>query len=119
MVISLAIAQKEKEYSKKKMPTFQAAGRIVNAFEEQAGNTECRALCGLDLTTAEGRKKLEGGVKEQICAKLSSWVRNYWLKNYKSFDFLFFGNYMLISLYGAAIRWAGCGGTDIILYYLF
>jgi len=70
MVISLAIAQKEKEYSKKKMPTFQAAGRIVSAFEEQAGNTECRALCGLDLTTAEGRKKLEGGVKEQTCAKL-------------------------------------------------
>lgn len=69
MVISLAIAQKEKDYTKKKMAAFQASGRIFNAFEKQAGDTECRALCGLDLTTMEGKKKLEGGVKEQVCTK--------------------------------------------------
>lgn len=69
MVLSLAIAQKEKEYPKKKMATLQAVGRVYNEFKEQAGSTECRALCGLDLTTPEGRKKLQESVKEQTCTK--------------------------------------------------
>ena len=69
MVLSLAVAQKEKEYSKKKMATLQAVGRVYNAFEERTGSTECRTLCGLDLTTPEGRKKLQGSVKQQICTR--------------------------------------------------
>ena len=69
MVLSLAIAQVENEYPKKKMATLQAVGRIYNAFKKQVGSTECRALCGLDLTTPEGRKKLQESVKEQTCTK--------------------------------------------------
>ena len=69
MVLPLAIAQKEKEYLKKKMATLQAVGRVYNAFEERAGSTECRTLCGLDLTTPEGRKKLQGSVKQQTCTR--------------------------------------------------
>jgi C_GCAxxG_C_C family probable redox protein len=67
LVLSLAIAEREKEYPKKKMTTLQAVGRIYDAFERQVGSTECRTLCGLDLTTPEGRKKLQESVKEQIC----------------------------------------------------
>ena len=69
MVLSLAIAQREREYPKKKMATLQAVGRIYNAFKEQAGSTECRTLCGLDLTTPEGRKMLQESVKEETCTK--------------------------------------------------
>jgi len=69
MVLSLAIAQREKEYPKKKMATLQAVGRIYNAFKERLGSTECRTLCGLDLTTPEGRKKLQESIKEQTCTK--------------------------------------------------
>ena len=69
MVLSLAIAQREKEYPKKKMATLQAVGRIYDAFKERVGSTECRTLCGLDLTTPEGRKKLQESVKEQICTR--------------------------------------------------
>jgi C_GCAxxG_C_C family probable redox protein len=69
MVISLAIAQKEKEYPKKIMATLQAVGRIYNAFKKQVGSTECRTLSGLDLTTREGRKKLQETVKEQTCTR--------------------------------------------------
>lgn len=69
MVLSLAIAQREKEYPKKKMTTLQAVGRIYNAFKEQMGSTECRTLCGLDLTTPEGRKNLQESVKEQTCTR--------------------------------------------------
>jgi C_GCAxxG_C_C family probable redox protein len=69
LVLSLAVAEKEKEYPKKKMQTFQAAGRVHKAFKERFGRTDCRSLCGLDLTTPEGRKKLEEGVKEKVCAK--------------------------------------------------
>jgi len=69
LVLSLAIAQRENEYPKKKMATLQAVARVYNAFKEQLGNTECRSLCGLDLTTPEGRKRLQEGVKEQICTR--------------------------------------------------
>jgi len=69
MVLSLAIAQREKEYPKKMMATLQAAGRIYEAFKEQVGSTECRTLCKLDLTKPEDRKKLQEGVKEQTCTK--------------------------------------------------
>jgi len=69
LVISLAAAQIENDYAKKKMLTLQAVGRVHSAFKKQFGKTDCRSLCGLDLTTPEGRKKLEEGVKEQTCAK--------------------------------------------------
>ena len=69
LVLSLAIAQKEKEYPKKKMATLQAVGRVYKAFEKQVGDTRCRALCGLDLTTPEGRKELQTRVKEQTCTR--------------------------------------------------
>ena len=68
-MLSLAIAQRESEYPKKKMATLQAVGRVYRAFKEQVGNTECRPLCGLDLTTPEGRKKLQESVKEQTCTR--------------------------------------------------
>ena len=69
LVLSLAIAQREDEYSKKKMAILQAVSRVYNAFKEQLGNVDCRPLCGLDLTTPEGRKRLQEGVKEQICTR--------------------------------------------------
>lgn len=69
MVLSLAIAQKESEYSKKKMSTLQAVARIYRAFKEKVGNTECRPLCGLDLTTPAGRKKMQESIKEQTCTR--------------------------------------------------
>ncbi len=69
MVLSLAIAQKESGYSKKKMSTLQAVARIYRAFKEELGDTECRPLCGQDLTTPVGRKKLQESVKEQTCAR--------------------------------------------------
>jgi len=69
MVLSLAIAQKEKEYVKKKMATLQAVARLYNAFEERVGSTECRTLCGLDLTTPEGRKRLQESVNKQTCTR--------------------------------------------------
>ena len=69
MVLSIAIAQKEKDYVKKKMATLQTVGRLYNAFEDRVGSTECRTLSGLDLTTPEGRKKLQESVKKQTCTK--------------------------------------------------
>jgi len=33
-------------------------------------NTKCRALCELDLTTIEGRKKFKGFVKANRCADI-------------------------------------------------
>ncbi|OHB67982.1 MAG: hypothetical protein A2V70_09855 [Planctomycetes bacterium RBG_13_63_9] len=69
LVLSLAVAAKETEYSKKKMRTVEAVGRVCRAFRKQFGHTDCRSLCGIDLTTTEGRKKLTEGVKARTCAQ--------------------------------------------------
>jgi len=69
LVLSLAVAQKEKEYPKKMMRTMQCVGRVHRAFKKQCGCTDCRSLTGLDLTTPEGREKLKAGVRAQKCAK--------------------------------------------------
>ncbi len=69
MVLSLAMAAKEKNYKKKKMGTLQAVGRMRKAFAQKFNHTDCRSLCGLDLTTPEGRKELMGHVKADTCAE--------------------------------------------------
>ena len=69
LVLSLAVGKREKEYAKKKMQTFEVVGRVYNAFKKRFGNTDCRSLCGLDLTKPEGRNKLKESVKEQTCAR--------------------------------------------------
>jgi len=69
MVLSLAVAAKEKKYPKKKMQTLSAVGRLRCAFEKEFGHTDCRSLSGLDLTKPEDRKKLMESVKSQKCAK--------------------------------------------------
>ena len=69
LVVSLAVAQRENEYPKKKMTTLQTVGRIHNGFKKQFGKTDCRSLSGLDLTTPEDRKRLQERVKEQTCTK--------------------------------------------------
>ncbi len=69
MVVSLAVAAKEKEYPKKKKQTLAAVGRLRCAFLKEFGHTDCRSLCGLDLTKPEDRKKLVESVKSQTCAK--------------------------------------------------
>ena len=69
MVLSLAVASREPDYRKKKMRVLGAVGALYKRFEDEFETTECRKLCGLDLTTAEGRKALEEGVKEQKCRR--------------------------------------------------
>jgi C_GCAxxG_C_C family probable redox protein len=69
LVLSLAVALKEKEYPKKVMRTMECVGRVHRAFKKQCGCTDCRSLTGLDLTTPEGRQKLKAGVRAQKCAK--------------------------------------------------
>jgi C_GCAxxG_C_C family probable redox protein len=68
MVISLAVAAKEKDYKKRKLQTATSVGRLCQAFEKEAGSADCRKITGLDLTTPEGRKALEERVKEEKCS---------------------------------------------------
>lgn len=69
MVISLAVAKKESDYKKKKMLVLEAAARLYKDFEKEHGSTNCRTLCGLDLTTPEGKKAFEESVKKDKCSK--------------------------------------------------
>lgn len=68
MVISLAVAAKEKDYKKRKLQTATAVGRLCQAFEKETGSADCRKITGLDLTTPDGRKIMEERVKEEKCA---------------------------------------------------
>jgi len=68
MVISLAVAKKEKEYPNKKMQTLQCVGRFRCAFQKECGHTDCRSLSGLDLTKPEDRKRMMESVKAEKCA---------------------------------------------------
>ena len=69
MVAGMAIGPKKSEYKQKKMAVLSAAGKIAQDFEKKHGSTDCRKLCGLDLTTPEGRQKLEASVKRETCSQ--------------------------------------------------
>ncbi len=69
MVVSLAYSQRVSDYAARKKQTLQATGRIFKAFEKEFGSTDCRTLCGLDLTTPEDRKTLKTKVKAETCTK--------------------------------------------------
>jgi len=69
MVVSLAVAKKEKDYAKRKMQSLQITGRLFDEFARQFGSCRCRRLSGLDLTTPEGRKKLNEQVKFRVCTR--------------------------------------------------
>jgi len=70
MVLGLAVGRVEKNPLKRKMVTFKAVGRFVQAFEKKFGCTACRKLSGLDLTTVAGRMKLAASVKAERCSTL-------------------------------------------------
>jgi C_GCAxxG_C_C family probable redox protein len=72
MVLSVAVGSTETDYSRKKKRTLQAVGQVSSAFKKRFGCTDCRTLSGLDLTTAEDRKRLVEEVKAQKCAKFVS-----------------------------------------------
>jgi len=69
VVLGLAAGQKESDYSKKKARALGAAGAFCRQFKQSFGATDCRALCGLDLTTPEGRKELKERVKVAKCRR--------------------------------------------------
>jgi C_GCAxxG_C_C family probable redox protein len=69
MVTGLAIGRKEQDYAKKKKAALAAVGKLYQEFKEKHGSTDCRTLCGLDLTTLAGRLKLEAVVKRTVCVR--------------------------------------------------
>lgn len=68
MALSLAAAQKAKEYPQRKAIAVPAAGRLYRKFAEQCGSLRCEQICGLDLTTPEGVAQLAAGVRDEKCA---------------------------------------------------
>ena len=68
MALSLAAASREPNYKKRKNLLRESIGRLYTGFKKQFGATDCRTLCGLDLTTAEGRKIMKDRVKKEKCA---------------------------------------------------
>ena len=68
MALSLAAAQKAKEYPQRRAIAVPAAGRLYRTFAEQCGSLRCEQICGLDLTTPEGVAQLAAGVRDEKCA---------------------------------------------------
>jgi len=70
MVLGVAVGRKEPDYAKRKKEVFQVVQGFCRSFQKESGTVECRKLCGLDLTTPEGRKALRESVKADKCKKL-------------------------------------------------
>jgi len=68
MVTGLVVGSREADYKKKKMRVFAASGQFLQRFQKEYHTLSCRVLCGLDLTTPEGREHLKAGVKAEKCA---------------------------------------------------
>ena len=69
MVAGMAIGPKISDYDKKKKAVLKAVAKIFSEFEKKHGSTDCRKLCGLNLTTPEGMAKLKAGVKKETCSQ--------------------------------------------------
>jgi C_GCAxxG_C_C family probable redox protein len=69
MVIGVAVAARETQAPKRVMRSAEAVQAFCRAFEERFGSTECLELCGLDLTTPQGRKALKTEVKPGTCRR--------------------------------------------------
>jgi C_GCAxxG_C_C family probable redox protein len=68
MVTGLVVGSREADYTKKKMRVLAASARFLQIFQQEYRTLSCRKICGLDLTTPEGRAELEAGVKAEKCA---------------------------------------------------
>ena len=68
MALSLAAAQKTKDYPEQKKLAVPAAARIYREFAAKCGSARCKDICGLDLTTQEGISQLMAGVRNEKCA---------------------------------------------------
>lgn len=68
MVIGMVVGSREEDYKKRKMRVFSACGQFLQRFQKEQRTLSCRAICDLDLTTPEGREKLNSGVKAGKCA---------------------------------------------------
>lgn len=67
LVLGIALGPLEPEHPKRLLRVCEAVQALSKEFEERFGTLECRKLCGLDLTTPEGRKTLKERVKAQTC----------------------------------------------------
>jgi len=70
MVTGLVVGSREADYKKKKMRVFAACGQFLQRFQKAHHTLSCRGICGLDLTTSEGRERLKAGVKTEKCAPM-------------------------------------------------
>lgn len=73
MAISVAATQRHQKNRKKRAKLAnQQTAKLIKAFENKYRTTDCKKLCGLDLTKPAERKKLKGktGVKATVCAPM-------------------------------------------------
>jgi C_GCAxxG_C_C family probable redox protein len=67
IVIGLVVGSREVDYKKKKMRVSAASGQFLQRFMKTYGTLSCGRICGLDLSTPEGRDQLSKGVKLEKC----------------------------------------------------
>jgi C_GCAxxG_C_C family probable redox protein len=67
MAMSLAAAQKTREYAEQKKCLMPAVADFHRKFIKQCGSTRCADICGLDLTTQEGVARLLAGIRDEKC----------------------------------------------------
>lgn len=73
LVLGIAVGRRRPEYPKNMLEVCEGVQAVTRGFQDRFGTTECRKLCGLDLTTPEGRKTLKERVKADTCSEYMAW----------------------------------------------
>ena len=69
--IGIATGLAAADYAERKGHTFDAVAKFLERCAARWKSVDCKAICGLDLTTPEGLDQLmHGGVKDLICAEV-------------------------------------------------
>jgi C_GCAxxG_C_C family probable redox protein len=70
-VLVLGLAKDDTDEARARQQTYEAVNQLFRRFEERYGSTSCRDLLGADMSTGEGRRRIEEGkLTEAICPGL-------------------------------------------------
>jgi len=69
-LLSLVATRSETDPAARKKGVYGIVGHFVKQFAAEFGATDCRVLCGLDLTKPEELKRFKVSVKGAVCSKI-------------------------------------------------
>jgi len=84
MAVGLLRGCDKAEEKEKRTATYESVLRMVDAFEKEFENINCKALTQCDFRTKEGQEKFRSQeIRKNICPKFVRWCTEYVAKEYR------------------------------------